>query len=63
MFDFLWYVWQGITQSMVLNPRVAEVVEQSPDSGWVVLTIAILGGAGLLLGQSVILLVNRVQPR
>ena len=63
MFDFLWYVWQGITQSMVLNPRVAEVVEQSPDSGWVVLAIAILGGAGLLLGQSVILLVNRVQPR
>lgn len=47
---------------MALNPRVAEVVEQSPESWRVVLVIAILGGMGLLLGQSVILFVNRVQP-
>ena len=62
MLDFLWYLWAGITQAMALNPRVAEVVEQSPRTGWVVLAIAILGGAGLLLGQSVILFVNRVRP-
>ncbi|MBC8164100.1 MAG: hypothetical protein H7Z42_23060 [Roseiflexaceae bacterium] len=62
MFEFFWYVWRGITQSMALNPRVAEVVEQSPESGRVVLVIAILGGMGLLLGQSVILFVNRVRP-
>jgi len=62
MRDFLWYTWQGITQAMALNPRVAELVERYPESGVVVLTIAILGGAGLLLGQSVILFVNRVRP-
>lgn len=62
MFEFLWYVWVGITQSMALNPRVAEVVEQYPQTGRLVLVIAILGGAGLLLGQSVILFVNRVRP-
>lgn len=62
MLEFLRYVWLGVTQSMALNPRVAEVVEQSPEVQWVVLTIAILGGAGLLLGQSVILFVNRVRP-
>jgi hypothetical protein len=62
MFDFLWYVWVGITQSMALNPRVADVVVRYPESRWVVLVIAMLGGAGLLLGQSVILFVNRVRP-
>lgn len=62
MLEFLRYVWVGITQAMALNPRVAEVVEQYPETGRVVLVIAILGGAGLLLGQSVILFVNRVRP-
>ena len=62
MVKFLWSVWQGVIQSMALNPRAAEVVEQSPQAGRVVLTIAILGGIGLLLGQSVILFVNQVQP-
>jgi hypothetical protein len=62
MLEFLRYVWVGITQAMALNPRVAEVVEQYPETGRVILVIAILGGAGLLLGQSVILFVNRVRP-
>jgi hypothetical protein len=62
MGDFFWYLWMGITQSMALNPQVAQFVDRYPRSGWVVLTIAILGGAGLLLGQSVIMFVNRVRP-
>ena len=62
MVEFFWSVWQGVIQSMALNPRVAEVVEQSPQAGRVVLAIAILGGIGLLLGQSVILFVNQVRP-
>jgi hypothetical protein len=62
MIEFLRYVWLGITRSMALDVRVAEAVEQYPETGLIVLTIAILGGAGLLLGQSVILFVNRVRP-
>jgi hypothetical protein len=62
MMDFLWYVWMGITRSMALDVRVAEFVDQYPQTGLVTLTIAILGGVGLLLGQSVILFVNRVSP-
>lgn len=62
MFQFIWSVWQGITQSMALNPQVAELITQSPNTVWVVLAIAILGGIGLLFGQSVILFVNRVRP-
>jgi hypothetical protein len=62
MIEFLWNVWRGITQAMALNPQVADIVSRYPESRWVVLTIAVLGGAGLLLGQSVILFVNRVRP-
>lgn len=62
MIEFLRYVWLGITRSMALDVRVAEIVAQYPQTGLVTLTIAILGGAGLLLGQSVILFVNRVRP-
>lgn len=67
MFDFIWKVWRGIIESMRLNPAVAEYVDNAfqtgmGNTGWAILTIAILGGAGLLLGQSVILFVNRVSP-
>ncbi|GAB4429466.1 MAG: hypothetical protein OHK0015_13470 [Chloroflexi bacterium OHK40] len=62
MLEFLSYIWRGITSAMALDPRVAQVVEQYPESGRVVLAIAILGGVGLLIGQSVILFVNRVRP-
>ena len=63
IFQFLAYVWRGIGAAMQLNPRVFEIVESYPQSRWVVLTIALLGGASLLIGQSVILFVNRVRPR
>jgi hypothetical protein len=62
LFQFLGYVWNGIGAAMRLDPRVYEIVESTPWSGWVILAIAMLGGASLLLGQSVILFVNRVKP-
>ncbi len=60
--EFFGYVSAGISGALRLDPRVFDIVERYPESGWVVLTIAILGGASLLLGQSVILFVNRVRP-
>mgnify|MGYP005841249087 CR=1 FL=1 len=62
LFQFLGYVWNGIGAAMWLNPRVFEMVEAYPRSRWVILAIVLLGGASLLLGQSVILFVNRVRP-
>lgn len=62
LFEFIGYVWRGIGAAMSLNPRVFEIVEEYPRSGWVILFIALLGGASLLVGQSVILFVNRVKP-
>jgi hypothetical protein len=62
MFEFIGTVWRGIGEALRLNPRVFEIVSQRPDDGWVILVIAIMGGASLLVGQSVILFVNRVRP-
>ncbi|NTU81598.1 MAG: hypothetical protein HGA45_19825 [Chloroflexales bacterium] len=62
MFEFIGRVITGIGEALKLNPRVFEVVESSSNGGWVILVIAILGGASLLVGQSVILFVNRVRP-
>lgn len=62
MFEFLGNVTRGIWEALRLNPRVFELVQSYPDSGWVILMVAILGGASLLIGQSVILFVNRVRP-
>lgn len=61
-FEFMNYVWVGTIEAMRLNPRVFQIVSESAWSSWVILTIALLGGASLLLGQSVILFVNRVKP-
>lgn len=62
LLNFISNLWHAIQAAMGLNPRVFEIVEAMPESRWVVLTIAILGGASLLLGQSAILFVNRVRP-
>ncbi|MFV9505029.1 MAG: hypothetical protein AB4911_10750 [Oscillochloridaceae bacterium umkhey_bin13] len=68
MLEFFWRVWQAITYAMRLDPAVAEYVERNLANGdtdagrGIALTVAILGGAGLLIGQSVILFVNRVRP-
>ena len=62
MFEFLGNVLRGISEALWLNPRVFEVVERGGNAGWVVFVIALLGGASLLVGQSVILFVNRVRP-
>jgi hypothetical protein len=59
---FAGLVFSGITEANRLNPRVFEIVAAERWSGWVVLAIAILGGASLLIGQSVILFVNKVRP-
>lgn len=62
MIEFLSNLFLGIREALKLNPRVFELVAQSPDSTGIILLIAILGGASLLAGQSVVLFINRVRP-
>lgn len=60
--DYFYYLWRVTTQAMWLNPETFANVERLPLSGLITLGIAILGGVSQLLGQSVILFVNRVRP-
>jgi hypothetical protein len=62
MFEFIRLMWVGTIEAMRLNPQAFTYVMEGNGSGGVILAIAILGGASLLLGQSVILFVNRVSP-
>jgi hypothetical protein len=51
----------AITNALWLNPRVFEIVEQYPESVWLVAGIVFLAGASTLLGQSAVLFINRVR--
>lgn len=62
MFEFLRLMWLGTIESMRLNPLAFRAAIEGTGPTGVVVAIAILGGASLLLGQSVILFVNRVSP-
>jgi hypothetical protein len=62
MLEYLHYLQRAIGLALMLRPEVAEAVERYPESGRVVLGIVFLAGASMLLGQSVVLIVNRVRP-
>lgn len=58
---YLLLVWAGIENTLWLNPKVLDIVEQMPESGWVVAGIVFLAGASTLLGESAVLFINRVR--
>jgi hypothetical protein len=60
--DYFYHLWRVTIQAMLLNPETFAGVERLPRSGLLTLGIAIIGGISQLLGQSVILFVNRVKP-
>lgn len=60
---YLANLWQVIVNALRFNPRLLELVEAYPaDARALVIGVAFVGGASLLLGQSVLLFVNRVRP-
>lgn len=60
--EYLWDLWWAITRALTFNPQVFESVQQDPQAWYIMLGVAMVGGASLLLGQSVILFANRVKP-
>ena len=55
------YLWLGITYALRLNPDAYKFVVTYPESKWVVLGIIFLAGVSTLIGQSVVLFLNRVR--
>lgn len=60
--DYLSHLWRVTIQAMLLNEQVFAGVQNLPRSGLLTLGIALVGGISQLIGQSVILFVNRVKP-
>lgn len=54
-------IWAAIINALWVNPRVLEIVEQTPHSDWVVAGIVFLAGASTLLGESGVLFINCVR--
>jgi hypothetical protein len=61
--EYVATVWQVATLALRLDPEAVRIVEAHPHGLLVAFGVAFLGGASLLLGQSVILFLNQVQPR
>jgi hypothetical protein len=55
------YLFRVIHYALTLNPDLYNTVATNPRSSWLVLGVVFLGGASVLLGQSVVLFVNRVR--
>jgi len=62
LFDFIGQLWTGIGLALSFSPDLLQRVETYPESGRLILTVALLAGISLLLGQSVVLFLNRVKP-
>lgn len=60
-FTYMEHLFLAIRYALTLEPRLFEVVLRSPGANSVVLGIVFLAGASTLLGQSVVLFVNRVR--
>jgi hypothetical protein len=58
--DFIAAVWEALGLALALNPEAAKYVAVQPASIAVVITVALIAGVSLLIGQSVVLFLNRV---
>lgn len=61
LISYVGQLFQVIRYALVLDPRLFAYVSQNPSSNWLVAGVIFLAGASTLLGQSVVLFVNRVR--
>ena len=62
LFDFFVQLWATAGAALRFSPDVLTRTAASPDGDLVIAAMTVLAGASLLMGQSVILFVNRVKP-
>lgn len=64
MLEFLSLLGEVIWRAWVLDPALLQAAETAPAgrASWLIASVALLAGASQLLGQSVVLFLNRVSP-
>lgn len=63
--EFIGQVWEVFWRALVLDEQLLQAALAAPAgrAGWIIVTIVVLAGAAQLLGQSVVLFLNKVTPR
>lgn len=62
MIRYVQSLWEVVLLGLRMQPEAVWAVDAYPSLGWVVLGVVVLAGISLLLGQSVLLFLNRVRP-
>ena len=61
IFTYINQLFQVIVHALALDPQLFEIVSTNPNSRWLVIGVVFSPGASTLLGQSVVLFVDRVR--
>jgi len=61
IFQYFDALFTGIGYALALDPQLYAYVSANSNSSWLVMGVVFLAGASMLLGQSVVLFVNRVR--
>ncbi len=62
MFHYLWSVWRAIQLGLGLQPDIVQIATNTPNATWIAFGVVMTAGISVLIGQSVILFANQVQP-
>lgn len=65
LFEYILLVWEVFWRALVLDEQLLQAAQTAPPgmATAIIVTIVLLAGAAQLLGQSVVLFLNKVQPR
>ena len=62
MSQFIVHLWDVIVHALRFEPNLLAYVQALPHANWLTFAVAALAGVSQLLGQSAVLLANRVSP-
>jgi len=63
VFEYISQVMNAIRLGLTMSPQTLAVLQVPPNARWVAFGLLVVAGASMLLGQSVILFVNRIPPK
>lgn len=62
LLEFIARLWELSVAALRLSPELPQRVEASPQANLLIAVLVVVAGSSLLLGQSVVLFINRVPP-
>lgn len=63
MLEYISQVMNAIRLGLTMSPQTLGGLQAPPNAGWVAVGLVVVAGISMLLGQSVVLFLNRVTPK